>query len=305
MNTMPQLSPSSPTSAASSTTSADPALAPLNGAGRPGLADRPRRRPSRRGFDRFLLAYTWLIIAFLCVPIAVIILFSFNDVRKSNFVWLGFTTKWYGRLLEHENLREAVLNSVTIALLAMVISAVLGTLLGLAMGRYRFFGSGLVMLIVFAAIASPELVMGASLLTLFVQFEVPRGFLTILFAHVMFCIPYVAAVVRARVQTLDPSLEEAARDLGAGPFDTFRLVTLPMVFPAVLSGGLLAFVLSIDDFIITNFVSGSTSTFPLWIWAAERKGLPPSANAVGTIIFVVGVAIAAIIAISGRRSVKR
>src|SRR5690606_3278709 len=189
-------------------------------------------------------------------------------------------------------LSEALINSLILAVLTMLIAGAIGTMLGLAIGRYRFRGQGVTNLVMFAVIASPELVMGASLLSFFVSTNLGLGLVTVLIAHVMFSIAFVAVVVRARVLTLDPNLEEAARDLGANPFTTFWLVTFPMIFPAVLSGGLLAFALSIDDFVITNFTSGSTSTFPLWIWGSTRVGLPPQVNVMGTIIFALGVALA-------------
>jgi spermidine/putrescine transport system permease protein len=157
----------------------------------------------------------------------------------------------------------------------------------------------------FAVISSPELVMGASLLTLFVSVGVAPGFSTVTLAHIMFSISFVAVVVRARVLTLDRSIEEAARDLGATPFTTFRLITLPMIFPGVLSGGLLAFALSIDDFVITNFTAGNQfQTLPLWIWGAQRLGLPPEVNVLGTVLFLVGLVIAVGTSVSARRRAR-
>ncbi|GII59371.1 ABC transporter permease [Planotetraspora thailandica] len=242
---------------------------------------------------RGLQIYTWLVIAWLVVPIAVMILFGFNDTKgRFNTVWQGFTFKWYGRLFEIDALTQALINSLVIAVLTMVIAGALGSLIGLALGRYRFRGSGSLNLVMFAAISCAEIVMGASLLSFFVTLAVPLGFWTIVISHVMFSISFVAVTVRARVMTLDSSLEEAARDLGAGPWATFRLVTLPMIFPGVLAGSMLAFALSIDDFVITNFNAGGTVTFPLWIWGVTRVGIPPQVNVMGTIIFVVGLLIA-------------
>jgi spermidine/putrescine transport system permease protein len=250
----------------------------------------------RRGIfkGRGLEIYTWLVIAWLVLPIAVMILFGFNDTKgRFNTTFQGFTLKWYGRLFEINDLTDALKNSIYIALLTMVIAGVLGSLIGLALGRYRFRGSGALNLVMFAAISCAEIVMGASLLSLFVSLQLNLGFLTILIAHVMFSISFVAVTVRARVMTLDTSLEEAARDLGAGTWDTFRLVTLPMIFPGVLAGSMLAFALSIDDFVITNFTAGGTVTFPLWIWGSTRVGIPPQVNVMGTLIFMAGVLIAA------------
>lgn len=272
---------------------------PTAGAGAPGA---PRRRRSGRLGDRILYAYTWLIILWLSAPIAVMILFGFNDTKsRYNHSFQGLTLKWYGRLFEIPALTEALVNSLLIAVLTMVIAGALGTLVGVALGRYRFRGDGSTNLIMFAVISSPELVMGASLLSFFVSAGFGLGVGTILISHVMFSISFVAVVVRARVLTLDPYIEEAARDLGAGPWTTFRLVTFPMILPAVLSGGLLAFVLSIDDFVITNFTSGTTTTFPLWIWGSTRVGLPPQVNVMGTLIFAVGILIAVGNAIAARR----
>ncbi|NYI97533.1 ABC-type spermidine/putrescine transport system permease subunit II [Streptomonospora nanhaiensis] len=144
----------------------------------------------------------------------------------------------------------------------------------------------------FSAISAPEVVLGAALLSMFLTMNVAAGYLTVLLAHVMFSVSFVAITVRARVLTMDASVEEAARDLGAGPVATFRLVTLPLLLPAITAGGLIAFALSVDDFIITSFVSGSTQTFPLWIWGATRVGIPPQVNVMGTLIFAVGVLLA-------------
>lgn len=264
-----------------------------------------RRRTPRRGAHlsgRLLTIYTWLVIAWLCLPIAVMILFGFNNTHgRFNNSWQGFTLKWYGKLFAIADLTTALRNSITLALLTMVIAGTLGTMIGLALGRYRFRGQGLVNLVMFASISSPEVVMGASLLSLFVSVNAPLGYVTILISHVMFSLAFVAVTVRARVMTLDPSLEEAARDLGAGPWTTFRLVTFPMIFPGLLAGALLAFALSIDDFIITSFNAGGTVTFPLWIWGATRVGLPPQVNVWGTLIFVVGVCLALLNGLMARR----
>jgi len=262
-------------------------------------------KPRGRSGDRLLFGYTWLVILWLCLPIGVMILFGFNNPKgRYNQKWQGFTFKWYGKIFDIPELTRALLTSLAIAVLCMLISAVLGTLIGLALGKYRFRGQGVANLVMFAAISSPEIVMGASLLSFFVTLNTPLGFVTILIAHVMFSLSFVAVVVRSRVLTLDPNIEEAARDLGAGAWDTFWLVTLPMIFPAVLAGGLLAFALSIDDFVITSFNSGSTVTFPLWIWGATRVGLPPQVNVMGTLIFVGGVALAIINAATARRRAR-
>ncbi|ACY98931.1 MULTISPECIES: ABC transporter permease [Thermomonospora] len=262
------------------------------------------RRPRRKGL--LLHIYTWLVIAWLVLPIAVMILFGFNDTHsKFNFQWEGFTLHWYRHLFDREDLTTSLINSLVIALASTAITTVLGTLAGLALGRYSFRGQGVANLVMFAAISSPELVMGASLLSMFVTLNTPRGYGTILVSHVMFSIAFVAMTVRARAVGLDPSIEEAARDLGAGPWTTFRLVTLPLIMPGVISGALLAFALSIDDFVITNFTSGSTVTFPLWVWGSTRTGTPPQVNVMGTLLFAAGVLIAVLNLLASRRRARR
>jgi spermidine/putrescine transport system permease protein len=263
-------------------------------------------KPRRRWGDRLLFIYTWVMIVWLAFPIGIMILFSFNNTPgRYNQTWRGFTTKWYGQLNQYPDLTKALFISLTVAVVTMFVAGALGTLVGVALGRYRFRGHGATNLVMFATISSPELVMGASLLSLFVSSNVGLGLVTILIAHIMFSISFVAVVVRARVLTLDRFTEEAARDLGAGPWATFWLVTFPMIFPAVLSGGLLAFALSIDDFVITNFTSGTVTTFPLWIWGATRLGEPPQVNVMGTFIFVGGILIAVTSSLwQRRRSVR-
>ncbi|MEV0582467.1 ABC transporter permease [Nonomuraea sp. NPDC050310] len=250
----------------------------------------------------FLKLYTWLIIIWLSSPIAVMVLFGFNDKQsKSNTTWQGFTLKWYGKLFEIEGLTGALVNSLLIALAATVVTVVIGTMLGLALGRHRFRGQGATNFLVFAAISTPELVMGASLLSLFVSANLPRDAVTIIIAHVLFSLSFVTVTVRARVLTLDPSLEEAAKDLGASPWGTFRQVTLPAILPGVAAGGMLAFALSIDDYVVTSFVNGSTMTFPLWIVGSVKTGIPPQVNVMGTLIFGIGVLIAVANSIAARR----
>ncbi|NUW37998.1 ABC transporter permease [Nonomuraea sp. SMC257] len=260
------------------------------------------RRPRGRLGDRLLHAYTWLIIVWLSSPIAVMILFGFNDKKsKSNTSWQGFTLRWYQQLFDISDLTTALKNSLTVAVASTLITVVIGTMLGLALGRHRFRGRGVTNFLVFAAISTPELVMGASLLSLFVSANLPRDALTIIIAHVLFSLSFVTVTVRARVITLDPSLEEAARDLGATAWGTFRQVTLPAVLPGVLSGGMLAFALSIDDYVVTSFVNGSTVTFPLWIIGSVKTGIPPQVNVMGTLIFGIGVLIAVANAVAARR----
>jgi spermidine/putrescine transport system permease protein len=269
---------------------------------RPGA---PRTTARRRGWPlkgRLLAIYTWLVIIWLCLPIGVMILFGFNNpAGRYNNTWQGFTFKWYTKVFDIPDLTNALITSLVIATLTMLIAGTIGTMVGLALGKYRFRGQAATNLVMFAAISSPEIVMGASLLSMIVSIGQNPGFVWILVAHVMFSVSFVAVTVRARVMTLDPALEEAAHDLGAGTWTTFRLVTLPMIFPGVMAGALLAFALSVDDFVITSFVAGGTTTFPLWIWGATKVGIPPQVNVMGTLIFGAGLLLAVGSALVARR----
>jgi spermidine/putrescine transport system permease protein len=244
-------------------------------------------RPGGSGW--FLRIYTWAIICWLSLPIVVMIIFGFNDTTsRFNFVWQGWTLHWYHDLFAIPDLTTALRNSITIALIVTAASAVLGTLIGYAMGKYRFRGRGMLDLVLFANVAAPEIAMGTGLLSLFLTLGIPRGYWTVVIAHIMFDIVYVAITVRARMAGYDLSLEEAACDLGAGPFTTFFKVTLPVLVPGIIAGSLLAFALSIDDFVITEFNAGSMQTFPLYVYGSSRVGTPPQMNVMGTLIFAAG-----------------
>lgn len=259
--------------------------------------DHPRRR---RHVGRFVLpVYSWLVIAYLVFPIAIMIVYSFNKVttglQQISFTWNGFTTEWYRQWSDVPGLTSAFWLSIRLAVVSMLISTVLGTLLAIALVRYRgrrFRGKVVIEQVLFLNIAAPEIVLGASLLGLFVTYNVARGFVTLVLAHVMFSIAYVAVTVRARLAGFDHSIEEAAYDLGARPLSTFRLVTLPLIMPGVLAGALMAFALSIDDFVTSNFVSGTSVPFPVWVYGATRVGDPPQVFVFGTAIFTVGIACA-------------
>jgi spermidine/putrescine transport system permease protein len=260
----------------------------------------PRR--ARLTGGRALYIYTWVIIAWLVLPVLIMIAFGFNDTPgRYNQTWDGFTLKWYGRVFDLDELTRALVVSLVVAVLTALIAGALGTGMGYALGRYRFRGSGSLNLVMFATISSPELVMGTSLLTLFVSAGVGLGVVTITIAHIMFSISFVAVVVRSRVLTLDRSVEEAAADLGANPWTTFWRVTFPIILPAVSAGMMLAFALSIDDFVVTVFTAGTTNTFPIWIWGTTRVGLPPQVNVMGTLIFMAGVLIAVASSLRARR----
>jgi spermidine/putrescine transport system permease protein len=242
---------------------------------------------------RFMQVYTWGIILWLMLPIFVIIAFGFNNTKgKFNYRWQGVTLHWYRHVFDIPQLTSALLNSLSIAAIVTVISALLGTMMGFALGRWKFRGGVITELVLFANIAAPEITLATALLSLFVTINLARGYWTIVIAQVMFDIAYVAVTVRARMSGYDVHLEEASRDLGAGAFTTFRLVTLPLLLPGIIAGSLLAFALSIDDFVITQFNSGQTLTFPLWVFGATRLGVPPEVNVMGTLIFLGGVMIA-------------
>jgi spermidine/putrescine transport system permease protein len=257
-----------------------------------------------RGRGRLLQAYTWAIILWLMLPIFVIIAFGFNNTKgKFNYTWQGFTLHWYRHVFDIPDLTNALVNSITIALIVTAISAVLGTPMGFALGRWRFRGTTLTELTLFSNIAAPEITLATALLSLFITINVARGYWTIVIAQVMFDIAYVAVTVRARMAGYDVHLEEASRDLGASGLETFRLVTLPLLLPGIIAGSLLAFALSIDDFVITQFNAGQTVTFPLWVYGATRLGVPPQVNVMGTLIFVGGVMIAVFSVVLARRRV--
>ncbi len=245
------------------------------------------RRASIGGW--VLPGFTHLVILWLFMPIFVMILFAFNDTHgKYNLQWTGFTLRWFEHPFSIPTLTSAVLTSLTTATVGMLISTALGTLMALAFHRYSFRGKTIVDSILVMNIAASEVVIGSALLTLFIAGNVPLGFVTIVLAQVMFSIPFVAVTVRARLAGFDKSLEEAAEDLGASPIETFRLVTFPIILPGVIAAALLAFAISLDDYVITSFVAGNTQTFPLWVYGATRLGVPPQVNVIGTFIFLGG-----------------
>jgi len=234
-----------------------------------------------------LTAFAALAFAFLLLPIAVVVLFSFNDpVGRFNYTWTAFTLDNWTNPFGVPGLSDAMRASVEIAFISSIAATVLGTLIALALVRYAFRGRGATNLFIFLPMTTPEVVLGASLLTLFLNLGVATGYWTIVLAHVMFNISFVVVTVRARLVGFDRHLEEAAMDLGANEWTTFGRVTLPLIAPGIMAGALLAFALSIDDFVITSFNSGSTITFPLYVYGAARVGVPPQVNVLGTLIFV-------------------
>jgi spermidine/putrescine transport system permease protein len=236
-----------------------------------------------------------LVVLYLLIPIAVIFVFSFNDpAGRYNYTWVGFTLDHWGSAFSIPELNDALWTSIKLAVLATVISTAIGTMMALALVRHQFFGRRAANFLIVIPMATPEVVIGASLLSFFLILGNPAlGFTTLLIAHIMFCISFVVVVVRSRLIGFDRRLEEAAKDLGATSFETFRLVTLPLIMPGIFAGAMLAFALSIDDFVISNFNSGTTVTFPLYIFGAAQRGIPVEVNCIAMILF--GFTVAAMI----------
>jgi spermidine/putrescine transport system permease protein len=247
-----------------------------------------------------------LVVVYLLIPIAVIFVFSFNDpAGRYNYTWVGFTFEHWAHAFSREDLTEALLTSLKLALLATVISTIIGTMMALALVRHKFFGRRAANFLIVIPMATPEVVMGAALLSFFLILGSPSlGFETLLIAHVMFCISFVVVVVRSRLIGFDRSLEEAAKDLGATAFTTFRLITLPLILPGILGGAMLAFALSIDDFVISNFNSGTTVTFPLYIFGAAQRGIPVEVNVIAMILFFATVSAMGFVTWQQRRAEK-
>jgi spermidine/putrescine transport system permease protein len=251
---------------------------------------RIRRWIGRNG----LYVYTAAAIVYLMLPISVMILYSFNrPLGKTNFAWREFSLDAWLHPFAPLGLSDAVAASLRIAFFSTLVATILGTLIGLGLTRYRFRGQSSTNLFIFLPMATPEIVLGASLLTLFVSLGWARNETTILIAHIMFNISYVVVTVRARISGFDRRLEEAAMDLGATEMVTFWKVTFPLILPGILAAALLAFSLSIDDFVITNFTAGQTVTLPMYIYGAYRVGVPVQVNVIGTIIF--GTAVGAVL----------
>ena len=269
--------------------------------------------------NRFVVpAFTAAALLYLLVPIIVMIAFSFNDPPgRFNFVWGEFSLDAWLNPFGRPGLQEALVTSLTVAIISTIIATVLGTLIALALTRYQFRGRATTNLFLFIPMATPEIVLGASLLTMFVgtagePFRTltggllfPLGIQTILIAHVMFNISFVVVTVRARMSGFPRHLEEAAMDLGANEWTTFWKVTFPLILPGILAGALLAFSLSIDDFVITQFTSGTEQTFPIWVWASIRNNLPPQIHVIGTMVFLGAVGLVALSTILERRAESR
>ncbi len=266
-----------------------------------------------RGIGRWLLPlYAFLAVVFLALPVLIMIMFSFNDQEgRSNLNWRSFSLSAWLDPLGQPGLADAVATSIAVALLSTLIATTVGVMIGLALVRHRFRGRGPLNLLIFLPMATPEIVLGVSLLTLFLASTqwpflpegtlYPLGFHTILIAHIMFNISYVVVTIRARLQGFPRHLEEAAMDLGANEWTTFWRVTFPLILPGVLAAALLAFSLSIDDYVITVFTSGAANTFPLYIYGAQQRGIPVQVNVIGTIIFVLAVGLVVVSTLLQRR----
>jgi spermidine/putrescine transport system permease protein len=269
-------------------------------------AARARPRAGALTFVRrhVLTAYSLLAFAYLLLPIAVVIAFSFNSpTGRFNYTWHAFTLDNWRHWDAVPGIRSAILLSLEIALIASLIATALGTMIALALVRYGFRGRAVTNLLIFLPLSTPEIVLGASLLTLFLNGNFAFGFWTILIAHVMFCISFAVVTVKARLVGFDRHLEEAAMDLGANEWTTFGKVTLPLIAPAILSALLLCFAISIDDFVVTYFNAGARVTFPLFVWGSARVGAPPQVNVIGTAIFAVAtIAMVTNVLIQNRRA---
>ncbi|MEO7753500.1 MAG: ABC transporter permease [Terracoccus sp.] len=243
---------------------------------------------------RHLLTFAALVVlAYLLIPNLVVAIFSFNSPSgRYNYTWEKFSTEAWTNPCGAQGICDSVGLSLQIGIIASLTATALGTMIAFALGRYRFRGRSATNLLIFMPMATPEVVMGSSLLTLFLMIGLPAGRGAILIAHIMFCVSFVVVAVKARVATLDPKLEEAAADLGANPVQTFLRVTLPLAAPGIAAGALLAFSLSFDDYIITNFnASPSSITFPMYVWGAAQRGAPVQVNVIGTVMFIVALAV--------------
>ncbi|HLR84235.1 MAG TPA: ABC transporter permease [Nocardioidaceae bacterium] len=265
----------------------------------------PLQRLGRWIADHLVLALGIVVLIYTFIPIAVVVLMSFNQQSKA-YVFNGFTLNNWVNPCASEGMCSAVVRSIEIGLLATICATTLGTLIAFALVRHRFAGRTTANVLIFLPMAAPEIVMGSSLLALFVSagFGGQLGFWTILIAHITFCISFVVVTVKARLAGLDSSLEQAAMDLYANERETFWRVTFPLVFPGILAAALLSFSLSFDDFIITNLNAGTTTTFPMFVWGSALRGVPMQVNVVGTLMFVIAIAIVVVPEISRRRRAK-
>jgi spermidine/putrescine transport system permease protein len=267
----------------------------------------PRRRPLRWLREHIVPIAAALALVYMLLPNVIVVLFSFNDpAGRYNYTWQEFSTAAWLNPCGPTGLCDSLLLSLRIGLLATVLATVLGTLAAFAMARHRYRGRATTNVLVFLPMATPEVVMGSSLLTLFVSMQVPLGATTILIAHIMFAISFVIVTVKARLAGLDPRLEQAAMDLYANERQTFLRVTLPLVAPGIVAAALLAFALSFDDYIITNFTASASSiTFPMYVWGTASRGTPVQINVIGTVMFLLALAAVGVGQLLSRRNRRR
>jgi spermidine/putrescine transport system permease protein len=245
-----------------------------------------------RGFGKYAIwVYSGMALVFLIIPIVYTIVFSFNDARRTNIIWRGFTVDNWLNVCEAQGVCLAFGNSILIAVVATVLATTLGTMIAIALVRYRFRFRSATTLLLFLPMATPEVVLGAGLAAQFLQAGVAKGIGTIIIAHTMFCISFVVVTVRARVAGLDPALEEAGRDLYGSPRQVFWRITFPLLLPGITAAALLSFALSFDDFIITNFNRGADVTFPSYVYTAAARGIPPEANVIASGVFFLAIAL--------------
>ena len=251
--------------------------------------------------DNALRIYAVIAFVYLLLPVAYTFAFSFNDAGRTNIVWNSFTFDNWLNPCGAPEVCPSVVNSLGVGLIVTIVSTILGTLIAFSLVRYRFRGRATTNLLIFLPMATPEVVLGSSLLALFLNLFVPLGATTVILAHIMFCISFVVVTVKARLASLDPRLEQAAMDLYASEREAFRRITLPLVAPGIAAAGLLAFSLSFDDFIITNFNSGQFTTFPKFVYVSATRGIPPQANVIASAMFFIALAIVLISQYAGRR----
>ena len=249
--------------------------------------------------------YAVVGFTYLFIPVLYTFAFSFNDSAKSNLTWVGFTFKNWQNPCGAPEVCDALGNSIRIGLIATTVATILGTMIAFALGRHRFRGRSATNTLIFLPIATPEVVLGASLLAMFLNFGINPGLWPTVIAHIMFCISFVVVTVKARIASLDPRLEQAAMDLYANERETFRRITLPLVAPGIAGAALLAFSLSFDDFIITNFNSGTINTFPKFVYVSAGRGIPAQANVVGSSMFFLALFIVLTGELIGRKRRKR
>lgn len=252
-----------------------------------------------------LPTYVTLAFIFTMIPIGYTFVFSFNKVEKSNIAWKEFTFDNWLNMCEQPVVCEAFGNSLAIAVISTLISTALGTAIAIALGRYKFKGRSATNLLLFLPMATPEVVMGAGLAAQFLNVGISKGFWTIVVAHVMFTLSFVVVTVKARVATLDPRLEEAGRDLYANASSVFWRITFPLLLPGIMAAAMLSFALSFDDFIITQFNSGPETTFPKFVYTAAARGIPPEANVIGSLVFIVAIAIVMIVQVRASLKAKK